>query len=516
VVRDKSGLAVGDLKKEDFELFDKGKPQVISRFSIQNSISQAPSMLPAPAAQNNGGVQVSPAPTPARFVAYVFDDVHAEAADLADVRNAADKHIRQTLGPTDRAAIFTTSGVGMLEFTSDVEKIHEALFALQPRSRQLGKTECPTMTYYEADLIVNKHDQGALNFAAQEEMTCSGNPDPRLAIVEARAVATRTLATGDAETNSTLSVLRQVVRRLAAAPGQRSLVLASPGFLITDDYRYDESELMERTVRANVTINTIDARGLYAISPVDDLSERVTASMTPARAEYRRSNALTTEGTLAELADATGGKFFHNNNDLVEGFRRVDTRAEYIYVLGFSPQDLKLDGKYHALKVSLRKSPHTAGYELQARRGYYAPEPVSSLEQAKREIREALLSRDEIRDIPVDLATQFTKLNASSVRLDVIAAVDIRSLHYNKVNGRNVDTLTMVAGVFDQNGLMINSVEKTVAMKLEDKTLALPIASGIEVKAAFELKPGSYLVRLVVRDSEGQMMAARNGAVVIP
>ncbi|MBZ5610012.1 MAG: VWA domain-containing protein [Acidobacteriia bacterium] len=520
VVRDKNGHSVGDLRKEDFQLFDQGRPRDISRFSIEKSadrpvVSVGPSAGPG-GSNSRERPATPPASIPTRFVAYVFDDVHAEAADLADARNAADKHIKETLRSTDRAAIFTTSGLGMLDFTSDLAKIHDALFALQPRSRQLGQTECPTMTYYQADLIQNKHDQAALDLATDEAMVCSDNPDRKTAMMQARAVAGRTLVTGDMETHTTLSLLRDLVRRLSAAPGQRSLILASPGFLITDDYRRDESELMERAIRANVIVSAVDARGLYVIFPGDDLSQRISASTALAKAEYQRASALATEGTLAELADATGGGFYHNNNDLVEGFRRVDARPEYIYILGFSPQDLKLDGKFHALRVTIRNSGRSDGYQLQVRRGYYAPKPADSVEQAKRDIREALLSRDELHDIPVDLETQVTKSHANSAALVVVARVDVRALHYQRVNGRNVDTLTIVAGVFDRDGRLINSAEKNIDMKLEDKILAMRAPSGIGFKAGFDLTPGKYVVRLVVRDSEGQMMAARNGAVDIP
>ena len=53
-------------------------------------------------------------------------------------------------------------------------------------------------------------------------------------------------------------------------------------------------------------------------------------------------------------------------------------------------------------------------------------------------------------------------------------------------------------------------------MKLLDNTVARLNRSGLTVKSSFDVKPGSYMVRLVVRDSEGAQMAARNGAVVIP
>src|SRR6202453_3065037 len=44
VVRDREGRAIGTLKKEDFQLFDKGKLQEISKFSIEKA--EAPPALP--------------------------------------------------------------------------------------------------------------------------------------------------------------------------------------------------------------------------------------------------------------------------------------------------------------------------------------------------------------------------------------------------------------------------------------------------------------------------------------
>jgi hypothetical protein len=53
-------------------------------------------------------------------------------------------------------------------------------------------------------------------------------------------------------------------------------------------------------------------------------------------------------------------------------------------------------------------------------------------------------------------------------------------------------------------------------MRLKDQTLESRLNSGITVRSSFDVKPGSYMIRLVIRDSEGQLMAAANGTVDIP
>ncbi len=74
----------------------------------------------------------------------------------------------------------------------------------------------------------------------------------------------------------------------------------------------------------------------------------------------------------------------------------------------------------------------------------------------------------------------------------------------------------MVSAVFDHNGNFVQGDEKTLQMRWQDQTLENKLGPGITLTASFDVKPGSYMVRLVVRDSERQQMAAENGAVDIP
>jgi VWFA-related protein len=538
VVRDSKGNAVGTLHKEDFEIFDKGKPQVITQFEVEQ-----PGDLTAKARQNseenaNDGIpgeppSSSPASTPAipeRFVAYLFDDVHLEFGDLARVREAAEHHF-STLRPTDRAAIFTTSGQTILDFTDDQAKLHEALLRLQPRPISGSfLRDCPEISYYQADLIVNKDDANALQVAIEEQTQCGplfavqhGPPIPlgnATAIV--KSMSQGILTAGQHAAHVSLSSLEDVVRSLSRMPGQRSLVMVSPGF-ITPDLQYEYTGIIDRAVRAQVVINSMDARGLYVIVPYGDASQQHTAipgdsTLTPTAPNASKTLIQTAAASaqaelLATLADGTGGVFFHNNNDFDEGFRRAAQAPDYSYVLAFSPQNLKLDGSFHTLKIAL-KGPQKL--TLQARRGYYAPKNLTNPdEQAKQEIEDAMYSQEEFHNLPIKLRTQYFKESDSDAKLVVLAHVDVQKLHFRKIEGRNDNVLTCVSAVFNRNGNFLQGTQKVVTMHWKDETLEHKLASGITLKTSFDVKPGSYLVRLVVRDEQGRSMSAENGSVEI-
>jgi VWFA-related protein len=533
VVRDGKGKAIGALQKEDFQLFDKGKPQVISRFTVEKA---GATTIPAQVATDDAAIDKSAESSPLarpiaqRFVLYLFDDVHTTNADLAQVREAADRHLAEALDATTRAAIFTTSGQGNVDFTDDRAMLHQALLKLMSRPTIGGPgSECPDLTYYMADMIQNKSDQTMLHAAAQEVLaTCDPPPPgPQTAASMAqaeqnaenvtRATASRIVNQGERDTRLAFTVLEGAIRRLSSAPGDRSLILASSGFYVTDELRYEETDIMDRAIRANVRISSLNARGLYVIIPGGDASTPTSAGgpgVMNVKAQYQSDGAIAEEGIMEELADATGGRYFHNSNDLKAGFTQVAAAPEFVYILGFSPQNLKLDGGYHALKVKLT---NLHGLDVQARHGYYAPKHLPDPEEdAKREIQEAMFSRDEIQDIPVELHMQFFKSSDVAANITVLARVNVRSLRFRKADGRNNDNLRILSGVFDRNGNFITGKEKTVQMRLEDATLEKVLNSGITVRTNFDVAPGSYVIRLVVRDSEGQTMAARNGVVEIP
>jgi len=530
VVRDATGKAVGNLEKGDFQLFEDGKPQLITNFVVETPTSA--SQETARPDRNPG--EVKPEETgflrPTRFVALVFDDAHLEVADLLQARRAAEKYLDEGIAPTDRTAVYTVSGLGQLDFTDDLAKLHQTLAQLKPHPA-LGdaphtSNECPPMDDLEADKIQNQHDSQAENVAMSDVIHC----DPSLmrdaengrlsaadmqraqSIVEATAL--RVDQQGSISAENVFRSLLAIVRRLSALPGQRYLVLISPGFLYPDDGAAF-SEVIDQAIRSTVFVNTLDARGLYT-PDFGDIAQ-ATNEPDPNMAGIRRSWQIAAQSAQADLltslASGTGGYAFLNNNDLEKGLKQVASAPEAYYYLGFVPHNLKFDGKFHSLKVTLTTKEK---FTVEARRGYYAPRQITPTDTAKEDIEDAVFSQEEQHGLPVVLETQFYKTDAADAKLSVLARVDLAHIHFEKADGRNQNDLTVVAALFDRNGNFIAGTQRVVAMKLRDDTLARLSRTGVTVRTTFDVKPGDYVVRLVVRDSKAAELSAENGMVEIP
>ena len=524
VVRDAHGQAVPDLHQEDFRVFEDGKLQLISHFSVET-----PPAAPAAPPEKTRSLppvdsekEPSALVRPGRFVALLFDDVHLPFGELALIRNIADDYVKGSFQPSDRFAVLTISGQSQTDFTDDRAKLHEALEGVQPRPVTAGSAtgigECPSINYLQADLIVNQHDLQAITVATNDALVCqfSGNQQFLSAAQGmAQSMALHILSTADVQTQYSFQRLKEIVRRMTVLSGQRLIVLMSPGFL-TPNREYELSDVIDSAARSNVTISTLDARGLYTVDALPDVSAQPTGDPTLAgfHTSYRLQQESRQSDVLWSMANGTGGQGFANSNDLAGGFRRLVAAPETSYLIGFVPQNLKYDGHFHSLKVALTSKEK---YAIQARSGFYAPKRVETPADAvKQEIEEAVLSQEEQHGLPVQLHTQYYKVDATDAKLAILAHVDIGRIRFDKLDGRNNNDLTIVAALFDRNGNFVTATEKVLEMRLRDATLERLSHTGVTVKSSFDVKPGAYLVRLVVRDSRAAQLSAENGVVEIP
>jgi VWFA-related protein len=495
VVRGDGDKPVDGLHKEDFQLYDNGKLQTISTFAVENDQSRKERTEAALKTQVNNEentAQVSGA-APERFIALTFDDRHLLTSDVAPLTKAAVGFI-DSIGPADRVGIFTTSGLLTQDFTSDKELLKQVLGV---RSR----TPVNWVSYGMASSV-----------------TAESHPEPDILQLPAslKASSNAVKEEGDADIRIELEDLGKMLRLLGSKPGERVLLLASPGFILPVDLRFVFFWLVDQASRSDVIINTLDARGLYTPDLLGDISQPGSDSPQTVgqAASARLEEQFEQQFVLMDFAYATGGRFFHNSNDLEGGLKQLGNAPEVSYVLGFSPQNPKLDGHFHTIKVTVTGKPK---YAIEARRGYFAPKKVDDpREAAKQEIQEAVLSQNEIFDLPMSLQTQYFKNEDAGWKLSVVSHLDVRKMKFRKTEGRNFDDVTVATVVFDDNGEFVMGGEKFVKMRLLDASIERMGHTGFVVKSTFDLKAGKYLVRQVVQDSEGAQMAARSAIVVIP
>jgi VWFA-related protein len=206
-------------------------------------------------------------------------------------------------------------------------------------------------------------EAAAFRDAARQLMACGASSDPQDAERTARLIAQRIVEVVGKDYVESFSAIDEIVRRMSTLPGQRTLILISPGFVVRDPKVSDaESQMINLAAQSNVTISTLSARGLYTTFQTvgNDFSSG-----------YSRADVSWAEGALSDLADGTGGTFFHNNNDLDAGFKSLAEAPETVYLLELSLDNVKPDGAYHHLKVKVNRD----GLQLQARRGYFTPRP---------------------------------------------------------------------------------------------------------------------------------------------
>jgi hypothetical protein len=224
--------------------------------------------------------------------------------------------------------------------------------------------------------------------------------------------------------------------------------------------------------------------------------------------------AVAGSGAMGTLAQDTGGILYENNNDLEAGFRRVAATPGTYYTLAFSPENLKHDGAFHPLKVTLVSA---KGLSVQARKGYYAPKKTEDLAtQEKEDIQEAAFSTNEMQGLPIQVSTQYFMLNKTDAEIDVVTHIDLQQVHFRKEGDRNLDNLTLATAVFDLDGHYVTGQQKILELRLRDRSLARFLQTGVKIESEINVKQGNYVVRTVVRDSESGQISALNRTVEIP
>ena len=387
---DKAGDPVAGLTKDDFQVFDQGKPHDISAVTVLEdgamrsgaSTTLSDRSANATARPDHSNLTQE---RPQRFVVFLIDDLHMDMRDLNYVQKAASAVLSSSLDPSDYAGLLSMSTKTYTHLTRDRAKLLAGFNSVQIQHVfQHSGMDCPDITYYQAIQI--DRDRSAESTAFQAAMDAAGIcfPNTSQGQLEAivRETVRRVLSVGDQDAMSSYATIASAIQALSVLPGERRLILVSPGFeALQPDALMAESSVIDLALRSNVTISALDARGVYVANIGAD--EQGVASVrhngNVLQQDLRISSMSNASGAMASLAYGSGGTFFHNNNDLGKGFRNLTQVPKIEYVLELSPNGLKADGRYHTLAVKVRRK----GISLVARRGYFVPKPEKPKQHSK-------------------------------------------------------------------------------------------------------------------------------------
>ncbi|HXJ06643.1 MAG TPA: VWA domain-containing protein [Candidatus Acidoferrum sp.] len=500
VVRDKKGNLVRDLKKEDFTLFEDGKKQEISTFDFENvdqlEMAGAAEKTVTGAAVEPGGaagvLKKSDAPVmnarDRRVIVFFFDFSAMEPEQIDRCVDAAKKYINTQMHPADLVALVSlaTNMRVDLDFADDKTQILSVLTAYSSGSGEgfdngvTGSAEGAAETggSYTAD------DTDYNTFSADRKL---------LAL------------------QSTMDALGKIQQK-------KSLIYFSNG--ISQSGNDNQSALRAATaaaVKNNVSIYTVDIRGLQAFPPGGDAqsaSLHGQSAYNGAAVLSDFSNNAASQETLSTLAADTGGKAFFDTNDFSGVFTQVQKDTSAYYVLGFTSSNSLKDGRYRRLKVQVNR----ADVKLEYRPGYYAGRDFVHLNRADREsqLEDELAAELPQTDVPLYAGTAYFRENESHYYLAVSLVVPGSQIPFVQEKDKDNATIDIIGEVRIGGGGKVQVGQLRDTVKLAVDSTQQVRRKNVQYNTGFVLAPGSYHLKFIVRENQTGRMGSFETDVQIP
>jgi VWFA-related protein len=518
VVVDGFGNPVTGLTRDDFVVSEQGRQQHVESFEAV-SLPLAPSEAAevAPPARPRVSTNAEAPQRRARVLAIVFDDVHLSPLNAERAKASLTTFLQQNVRVGETVML---GAVGMDAYWS----------ARMPEGRQdmlavLGKLaghRIPSAAHdfvsdYEAmrihlnndttigdrverrfrSYLVDSNSQSMTRLAETTRLrVLAGTNEP---IVEMRAAETY----ADARHRNTLTLtgMKRAIEALTTVRGRKSLILVSEGFIL-DATVVADRDVIDAAKRANVAVYFIDVRGLMAL-PGFMTAEYNQALDVKDFGGTLANGILDAEGAAA-VAESTGGFTIRNSNDLLSGLDRVTRDSRDYYLLGYTPQDAARDGHFRPIQVRVNRK----GVTVRARAGYYAPrdDPDAKPDDLSRldaRANAALDSPLAIGDIPLRAAAYVMEAASDGrARVAVTVDADVARLSFAESDGKPKNTLQLVCLVVQRGTGAAQRFDKTVEMTPTPETIERLRASWYPFDHDFELAPGVYQARVMVRDAE--------------
>jgi VWFA-related protein len=524
VVTDKNGQPVKNLSKDHFQILENGAAQQVVFFE-EHQADPAPApppqqlQLPPNVYTNVASTALDTGPT----LVLLMDALNTPSADQVKVRLAMLDYLRK-LPPGRRIAIFAlTSKLRMIQgFDSDPATLMASLDQAATWQKQSHLTDDAGTDSY-ADGMPKVFDEPATplfqSFVAREQ---SWRVDQRVGL--------------------TLGALDSLATYLSAMPGRKNLIWFSGAFPIglgadsttpqgagafqtenlgrSRDYSTELKKTNQLLKLARVAVYPMDPTALPTptMFGVTQNNNNSLAGGAPAlQINQESSDEMGSHFTMDTIAEATGGRAFHNTNDLAGAIGTVTQLGSNYYTFGYVPKDANYDGKYRKLTVKV----DTLKVRLDYRRGYYAEDPskpgVAALSHPARTAPVLLRGAPNATDIlfkvrvapteSVDPGTQ------RGVRYSINWSVDLRSLNLEaSADGARHGSLTVAAVAYNSDSKVINSVSMPVSISLTSDDYSKYLKTGLQFHQELDLHPGFCYLRVAIVSSESD----RAGATEIP
>lgn len=512
VVTDRQGRAVTNLKPEDFEILEDGRPQPITHFSyIDLAATNNAAALPRKATTG------LPTPPEAlkpenvnRTVVLVADDLNLSFESTALLRRALKKFVDTQMGPRDLVSIARTStGLGALgEFTNDKRELAAAVDAVRWYPMGLaGISAAPPVAPDPPSLPgFKKSLTGYAPPVMQEDVS-------QLLYVR-----------------GTMNSLMAIIQNMRALPGRKAIILFSDGVPIAP---HGDSvdllvELLHRVAdlanRSSVVLNCVDARGLQVLGPQagDNYGQHATGSDLAESQTSRRENFEAAQDGLIYLAKQTGGRVGINGNDLSWDVARVLDDLNGYYLIGYKPEGgtFHKEGQrsaFHRIQVRVKQR----GLTVRSRTGFYGDTDAETMPQPRSDggkLIAALKSPFGMKDIPLRLTLQFLSNGPRQSRIATLLHIDAHSIAFEKrADGNYHAALELVLTGHDEDGRPVESADNTIEINMPEKQYQVALKSGfVLAKQVPVTRSGAAQVRAAVRDVTSGGLGSTSGFLLLP
>ncbi|HEY7188267.1 MAG TPA: VWA domain-containing protein, partial [Vicinamibacterales bacterium] len=507
-VKDKEGKPIEGLTAKDFTITEDGMPQDIAFVEFQRlvttPVADAPPQgtpagptpieaRPATTATTTAPTAISAPPSgnsikyqDKRLLVMYFDGSSMGPADGLRAYSNARKYIDNQMSPSDLIAImaFQNGAVSVkTDFTSDKAKLREVI-----------------------DILIYGDDANNDGIPDHPEGTAFGQNDAEFNLFN---------------TDRQLAALQTAVQMLKPLPEQKTLLYFTSGLRLTGADNMAQLRATENAaIRANVTLNPIDARGLIAMPPMGDATRSSPGGIgmfTGAIASNQMNQFQRSQDSLYSLAKDTGGKAMFDYNDLSLGIKQAADAMTSYYIIGYYSTHLTNDGKYRRVKVTLNGD-LSASADLSFRQGYYGEKEFAKFSAADRErqLEEAFMLDNPITEVTLAVETNFFQLNRAEYFVPVAVKIPGSELALAKRRGAQRSLIDVMVEVKDDNGYTIQNMKDKIDLPISadvEKQLAV---SPIQYYTGFTLLPGKYVLKLLARDTNTGRIGTYQGAFTIP